>query len=234
MRDPFLIGALVAMLALPAAPAFAQYGSPGGQGQGSQGSSEDEAAKAKRDEEWNTTKRLDLPGKKNAGPCPYVKTLWDASRYVELQDNREAYDAVGFTGEVQDLHSGCEYTGANPIHVEMELLFAFGRGPQARGSSKEYTYWVAVTDRNYAVLDKQYFTIRANFPSGQDRVLVTDHVDGITIPRADRNVSGSNFEILVGFDVTPEMAAFNQAGKRFRVNAGDAPAVTAQAQPSGQ
>ena len=37
------------------------------------------------------------------------------------------------------------------------------------------------------------------------------------------NVSGSNFEVLVGFDVTPEMAAFNQAGKRFRANAGAHP-----------
>jgi hypothetical protein len=32
-------------------------------------------------------------------------------------------------------------------------------------------------------------------------------------------VSGSNFEILVGFEVTPEMAEFNRLGKRFRVNA---------------
>ena len=32
--------------------------------------------------------------------------------------------------------------------------------------------------------------------------------------------SGANFEILVGFDVTPQMAAFNRLGKRFRPNAG--------------
>jgi hypothetical protein len=37
-------------------------------------------------------------------------------------------------------------------------------------------------------------------------------------------VSGENFEILVGFDVTPEMADFNRQGKRFRINVG-APAV---------
>jgi hypothetical protein len=115
----------------------------------------------------------------------------------------------------------------------MEVLFAFGRGPQATGSSKDYTYWVAVTDRNFAVLDKQYFTIHVNFPAGQDRVLMTDDVNGIMIPRANAGVSGSNFEVLVGFDVTPEMAAFNQAGKRFRVNAGT-PAQTAQTQPADQ
>ena len=232
MRHPVILAAVIAALALPAVPAFAQYGAPGGQGGQGQGA-DDAAAKAKRDEEWSTTQRLDLPGKKNAGPCPYVKVLWDASRYIELKDNREAFDAVGYTGEIQNLSAGCEYTGANPIHVVMEVLFAFGRGPQAHGAAKDYTYWVAVTDRNYAVLDKQYFTVRANFPGGADRVLITDHINGIEIPRADRNVSGSNFEILVGFDVTPEMAAFNQAGKRFKVDAGS-PAQTAQAQPPAQ
>ena len=101
----------------------------------------------------------------------------------------------------------------------------------ASGGSKDYQYWVAVTDRNAEVLAKEYFTIHANFPAGADRVLVTDNVQGIRIPRADTNVSGSNFEVLVGFDVTPEMADFNRDGKRFHANAG-APARTA-ASPSG-
>ena len=231
MRHPLLLAAIVGSLALPAAPSFAQYGpdSQGGPGPADQGSGQ--GGDKKKDDTWETPKQLDLPGKKNSGPCPYVKTLWDAARYVELRDNREAFDAVGYTGEIENLHAGCAYRGAQPIQVGMQILFEFGRGPAAQGSTKEYTYWVAVTDRNYAVLDKQYFTIRANFPSGQDRVLVTDHVDGITIPRADRNVSGSNFEILVGFDVTPEMAAFNREGKRFLVNIAG-PTSTASAAPN--
>jgi hypothetical protein len=239
MRHRLILSALIAVLAMPAAPALAQYGGQGGPGggqgnPGGGGNPDDAAAKAKRDAEWDTTKRLDLPGKKNAGPCPYVKVLWDAARYVELKDNREAFDAVGYTGEIQNLSSGCAYTGAGPINVEMELLFEFGRGPQAHGASKDYTYWVAVTDKDYGVLDKQYFTVRANFPGGTDRVTMTDHIDGISIPRADSNVSGGNFEVLVGFDVTPEMAAFNQAGKRFKVNAGASQTVQAQAQPPSQ
>jgi hypothetical protein len=240
MRHPLILAALIAAMAIPAAPALAQYGGGGGGpggggpgggggGGGGGGSAQDDAAKAKKDAEWNTTQRLDLPGKKNAGPCPYVKVLWDAARYVELKDNREAFDAVGYTGEIQNLSSGCSYSGVQPINVAMELLFEFGRGPQARSSSKDYTYWVAVTDKDYGVLDKQYFTIHANFPAGKDRITMTDHLDGITIPRANSNVSGGNFEVLVGFDVTPEMAAFNQAGKRFKVNAGSATAQVAQA-----
>ena len=58
------------------------------------------------------------------------------------------------------------------------------------------------------------------FPAGADRTMVRESVSGIVIPRANIDTSGANFEILIGFDVTPEMAAFNRDGKRFRVNAG--------------
>jgi hypothetical protein len=104
----------------------------------------------------------------------------------------------------------------------MEALFAFGRGPQAAEPRKTYTYWVAVTNRNKQVITKEYFTIPVTFASGQDRVLITEKLDGIVIPRANEKVSGSNFEVLIGFDVTPEMAEFNRDGKRFRVNSGSA------------
>ena len=234
MRHPLLLAALIGGFVLSTVPALAQYGGgrggPGGQQQGG----DDAAAHAQHDAEWGTPKQLELPGTKNAGPCPYVKTLYDAARYVELRGAREAVDAVGYTGEIEDLHSGCQYRGADPIKVGLQVLFEFGRGPAAEGSSKEYTYWVAVTDRNYAVLDKQYFTVKASFPHGVDRVTMTDNIDGIVIPRANSKVSGGNFEVLVGFDVTPEMVAFNQAGKRFLANSGAPAAQTAQTQTAAR
>jgi hypothetical protein len=234
-----LCAVIAATLAIPAAPAFAQFGGGGGGGgrggggQGGQGgkSDDDDAAKKKKDEEWNGPAQLDLPGVHNAGPCPYVKVLYDAGRYVEFKDGKEASANVGYTGEIQKLASGCSYQGVDPIHIEMDLLFAFGRGPQAPSPEKTYRYWVAVTDRNQEVLAKEYFDIKAVFPPGQDRVMMTDSISTIDIPRAGTNVSGGNFEVLVGFDVTPEMAEFNRLGKRFRVNAG---AQTASAAPANQ
>ncbi|MDP3595239.1 MAG: Tat pathway signal sequence domain protein, partial [Phenylobacterium sp.] len=54
------------------------------------------------------------------------------------------------------------------------------------------------------------------------RLYAREKIGQVTIPRATQTTSGANFEILVGFDVTPEMAAFNRDGKRFRLNAGTA------------
>ena len=148
---------------------------------------------------------------------------------MDLKDNREAAAAVGYTGEIQGVSSACQYKGDEPIKVQMEILFALGKGPQATGYSKTYRYWVAVTDRNKDVIAKEYFNLPVTFAPGQDRVLMTDKLQGITIPRARGSVSGGNFEVLVGFDVTPQMVAFNRDGKRFRPNAGVAAASTGAA-----
>ena len=102
----------------------------------------------------------------------------------------------------------------------MDVLFELGKGPQASATSKTYHYWVAVTDRNREVISKQNFDLPVNFPAGKDRVYVTDSIGRIVIPRGTATTSGANFEVLVGFEVTPKMAEFNRLGKRFRVNAG--------------
>lgn len=154
----------------------------------------------------------------NAGPCPYVKILYDAARYVEMSGDRPAASNVGFTGEIEGLSSGCAYRNDDPIRVDIDLLFRLGRGPQANGDQRTYRYWVAVTERNTAILSKEYFDLPVNFGGAQTAEAEPQHT--IVIPRAGIEVSGANFEVLVGFDVTPEMAEFNRSGSRFRINAG--------------
>lgn len=220
----FLFNACLALtLAGAASPAFAQYGGGRGGRGGGGGDDEqqqaDDAKKKKRDEEFGKSV-APLPQLRNAGPCPFVKTLYDAARYVEFKDGVAASANVGYTGEIQTISSLCEYKSNDPIRVRAQVLFELGRGPQATGRGKTYAYWVAVTDRNNAVLSKEWFSLPVTFANGQDRIYATETLGVITIPRRDAKVSGANFEILIGFDVTPQMAAFNRDGKRFRPNAG--------------
>ena len=220
MRRQMLLAAAV-LAALTAVPAvsYAQQGRNPEADQRKQ--QEDAAKKRKQKEEWGDN-QAPLPALRNAGPCPFVKSLYDAARYIEFKDNREASAQVGFSGEIQGISAGCQYKDDQPIQVTMEVLFELGKGPQAVGRQKTYRYWVAVTDRNRAVLAKQTFDLPVTFPEGQDRVYVTENVNQIVIPRNATTVSGSNFEVLVGFEVTPQMAAFNRDGKRFRLNVGQA------------
>ena len=177
----------------------------------------DRADAARRgDDEW-TMRQGRLDGQVNAGPCPYVKILYDAARYVELRDNRATPSAVGFTGEIEGVNSACSYRGDEPITVDISMLFRLGRGPSAAGESNHYRYWVAVTERNKAILSKEYFDLPVTF-EGTDRAQAVQEKT-LIIPRGRQELSGSNFEILIGFEVTPEMADFNRDGKRFCVDA---------------
>ncbi len=179
--------------------------------------SDDEKAqeKGQKDSEWNE-RDLRLKAVHAEGPCPYVKVLYDAARYQEFKDDKEATSAAEWTGEINGISSDCAYKGTEPIQVGMDVSFSLGRGPMADGDAKTYHYWVAVTERDKTVLAKQEFDLPVTFAKDQQRVDVNTRLEGILIPRADITVSGSNFEVLVGFDVTPQMADFNREGKHFR------------------
>ncbi len=218
----FLILALGATMT--AMPSFAQYGGGGGGGGDQQQQQED--AKKKRDQEFGAA-GAPLPQLANAGPCPFVKALYDAARYVEFKGDSEASAAVAYSGEIEGITSACAYKGGEPVRVSLQVLFGLGRGPQATEGRKTYRYWVAVTDRNHAVLGKETYDLPVSFPAGRDRVMVRQDIGGIVIPRHDSNVSGGNFEVLIGFEVTPQMAAFNRDGKRFHVDAGQTAAAQA-------
>jgi len=164
----------------------------------------------------------------NAGPCPYVKILYDAARYVEMVDNQPRMANIGYTGEIEGLSSGCAYASDEPIRVEVDVLFNLGRGPRAEGDGRTYRYWIAVTARDQAVLAKEYFDLPVDF-DGADRTSVTEQRT-IMIPRASAETSGANFEVLIGFDVTPEMAEFNRTGSRFRMPAALNPPAARPAQ----
>ena len=216
----FVLLATAFAAALLAGPAASAQGR--GQGQG-RPQEDPDRTEARQNKEWDLRQgRLDRS--RNAGPCPFVKVLYDAARYVEFAEPQEAAGAVAWTGEIQSLSANCSYKDDDPIQVDAEVLFSLGKGPRAQGDSKTYRYWVAVTERNRTVLAKEWFAIDARFPAGQQRVDIRERLAGITIPRASSTTTGAAFEVLIGFEVTPEMAAFNREGKRFRVNAGQAAA----------
>ena len=181
-----------------------------------------------QDERERPQRFAPLRARPNAGPCPFVKILYDAARYVELDGGRTAVSAVGYTGEIEGVTAGCAYQGDDPITVQTNILFNLGRGPQATDDRRTYRYWIAVTERNQAVLAKEYFDLPVNF-EGQ-RTASVEEGQTIVIPRAEATTSGGNFEVLIGFDVTPEMAEFNRSGSRFRINAGAQAATTAPRQ----
>jgi len=160
-------------------------------------------------------------GEANPGPCPRAFAIYDASRIVQIRgDGTEKFGNVAFTGEIDNVRSLCRYYADRPITADLTLDFSLGRGPAASGETVTYNYFVAATRKNIDVLEKSVFPLTVTFPAGQDRMRVTEKIDEIIFPRANDTTSGENFEIVVGFVVTPQERAFNADGKRFRVSAG--------------
>jgi hypothetical protein len=213
--------AAVAAAVLAPVSGSAQTGRGGGQQQPQGGGGgqpgQDTQRRERTRQEFEGGPQAILPGTRNLGPCPYVKVLYDAARYVELQGNRQSIDAVGFTGEIQGIDAECTYVNpGDPIRVRMRVNFALGRGPQARGDGATYNWWIAVTERNRQVITREEFALPVTF-EGRDRTGMAVEVGEIVLPRGSETVSGSNYEILVGFQVTPEMVEFNREGRRFRM-----------------
>lgn len=216
-----LAGMALAAVAVSAVPtdSFAQS-RRGDRDSGRENTEKSAADKEKDREEWEG-RDLRLDKRRADGPCPFVKVLYDAARYQDFEGGKVATASVKWTGEINGVVSDCAYKGGEPIELEMMVGFSLGRGPAAQGQSNTYRYWVAVTDKDQAVLAKEYFDLPVTFGADQSRVDVATKLENIVIPRAAATVAGSNFEVLVGFDVTPEMAEFNRDGKRFRyVSAG--------------
>ena len=221
-----LVAAAVSAMVLPTA-ASAQY-PQGQQGRPGQGTRPDQDPEAGDQGDRPRPPRIaPLRRSAAAGPCPYVKVLYDAARYVELTGDRVTMANVGFTGEIEGLVSDCAYQSDQPITVHTRVQFNLGRGPQAQGVGRTYRYWIAVTERNRAVLAKEYFDLPVDFDGATTATVTQDQT--IVIPRAEATTSGDHFEVLVGFDVTPAMAEFNRNGNRFRATAG-----TGAAQPPAQ
>jgi hypothetical protein len=161
----------------------------------------------------------------NVGPCPLMGVLYDTARVVQFSEpNSQRYANISFTGEMQGVRGLCRYVEADPITMSMDIDMAFGRGPAATSDRQTYRYWVAVTRRGRAPIEKVYFELNVRFPRGEQVVNVRERIEEIVIPRANEEISGENFEILVGFDLTPEQLQFNRDGRRFRIDAGDAQA----------
>jgi len=157
--------------------------------------------------------------RQNSGTCPPAGAIYNASRVVVFDGETQLFPNVEYTGEIVDVRLYCRYAGTNPVRAEIEIDFAFGKGPAGDTNRRDYSYWVAVTRRSGKVLNKEYFTVQADFSDGPVTGK-TEVLQEIIIPRADESVSAANFEVLIGFDLSEAQLEYNKEGRRFRLNAG--------------
>jgi hypothetical protein len=161
------------------------------------------------------SKKARLAREANPAPCPNIMILKDASRLIEFNGEERAED-IAYTAEMVDVSSTCRYFADEPINAGVTIDLAFGRGPKADSDKKVFTYFVAVTRKDAEVIAKKEFQIPVEFSDDRPIRVEQVDIDRVHIPRAGDNVSGTNFEIIVGLSLTPQQAIFNRSGKSLK------------------
>ena len=152
---------------------------------------------------------------RNPAPCPNTIALADAARVVEF-DGDQTLENVAYSAEITNVEVVCRYFEDRPIQAEINVDMAFGKGPKGADGEKLFKYFVAVTRTNLEVIEKAEFYVPVKFNEDRTIVVKTEEIDKIVIPRAGEETSGLNFEIIVGFSLTPQQAIFNRSGKSLK------------------
>jgi hypothetical protein len=90
----------------------------------------------------------------------------------------------------------------------MQIQFAAARGPAAASENATFNYFVAIARTDKTILARESFDAVIELPGNQTRNGILEEIDQ-TIPIAEGQ-SGTNFVILVGFEMTPAELEFNR------------------------
>ncbi|MEX0643901.1 MAG: hypothetical protein WD076_01215 [Parvularculaceae bacterium] len=151
----------------------------------------------------------------NPAPCPNVTVLTDAARAVEF-NGEPTIENVAYTAEILAVELNCRYFADEPIKASLVIDMAFGRGAKGGDKQRSYGYWVAVTRSDLEVIEKAEFIVPVEFDKDHNVRTAKEKIDEIIIPRKDTEISGTNFEVVVGLVLTPQQAIFNRSGKSLK------------------
>lgn len=142
-------------------------------------------------------------------PCPNVSILSGSERLVEFRSGpgRDIIDIV-IEADMSNLRAACEYDEAR-VDVDTVFEIIAARGPKSETSSVGIPFFAAIIGPEGQVVAKQVFESRVEFPKGRRRVGVREQIaQQIPIPRP---VLGQEYQILIGFQLTPDQLEYNQS-----------------------
>lgn len=145
-------------------------------------------------------------------PCPRAGVIPEAATLTKFRPGpgRDLTDVL-FAARLTNVQTTCKYDSKG-VKVDMRLALVVERGPADRSRKAEFEYFVAIADPSDAILAKERFAMKAEFPGGQRRVGLSDEVE-LRIPlQAGR--SAADDEIVVGFQLTKDEIEFNRRRRK--------------------
>ncbi len=143
-------------------------------------------------------------------PCPAASIVSDASRATVFMDGpgRDLID-IKFEVEIEAIASDCDHNRAgDEITTRTGVRIVATRGPAAQGPEAAFFFFVAVVDKDQVVLARERFESALVFEPTQRRAGVVEEIEELIPLRA--GLSGTDFEILVGLELTADQLEFNR------------------------
>ena len=140
-----------------------------------------------------------VPNCAGVGIVKYMGTL------TRFNNQGQTNEDVDFEAYITDLDQEC--SEGNTVETDISFTIRGKKGPAFSGADKTINYFVVVIRDNYLVVTKKKFTTRLHFKPGSDTASVRETIrqtfDDYNMPRR------YDYEILVGFEVSPDELEFN-------------------------
>ena len=146
---------------------------------------------------------------KPVADCPAGIIPADAASVTRFRDGsgRDLTDVVA-EAEIVNILIQCKYDPKG-VTVDLQVAIAGSRGPADRSRTAEFDYFVAIVDPQQNVVQKQPFRVNFEFKDNRTRLGVVEELE----PRVPLGSAfdGPKYQLLVGFQLTPEELAWNRS-----------------------
>ena len=149
-------------------------------------------------------------GDEPVGPCPQLQLLKDTDRLVRFVGEGRDLTDVEFEAALRQPFLSCEYDDDVVEALVIVNLVAL-RGPADDDRVAEVAYFVAIADRNKAVVAREEFSVEIPFEGNQTQVVVTEEVEP-RIPLQAQEI-GTDYRVYVGLRLTPDELQYNQENR---------------------
>jgi len=153
--------------------------------------------------------------------CPDISILANASEKTAFRAGagRDLIDIL-YEAEISGVTVGCDYdldsdTTAGTLSVSITPFFAAERGAANSTGLADVSYFVAVTDQDKKIINKQTFSVSFGFQGNVTRARFGDTPVQMTLPiKAGRD--GRDYLIYAGFQLSREQMDYNARKKARR------------------
>lgn len=153
----------------------------------------------------------------DTGPtCPSTAVLSDAVIVTKLKPGSQAAlpnpANVAFTAEMSQAKLDCNYDRSqNKLSLDLSFAVKATRGPAAMGPDPQIDFFVAVVDADNNILSKTVYHGQPDM-AGRATNIYTQSVGNFPVPLG-MDKRPYDYEILTGFQLTPDELAYNRVPK---------------------